>query len=302
MNLDNCAFLGDYDDHYEVRLLNGDILPIRVNMLNEEKLCQVIVDAACEVGIVFREHRVEVVPPTDDNPYYLVFQQPVKGVLGTMIVDYGDIVELGLNGLTPQKHLDFLDYCLENTRKHVNETRVFVTWENVDWMELGKQIGLGWPCTRLVVRSTYSCNGASQLTNFLKGFGEVAGDRVAQLCLDVNDTVYRSYLTPDDITWEVLDTVVTFFPALTDLELPVSTMYHVRHSCIWGEKLFELAHLNRIHIPVDNRDREHLVTCWAAWRLNWLYIHDRPGVIACVDMTRWVPDEYGEVLANLDEL
>lgn len=76
MNLQNCTFLGDYDDTYTLRLLDGTMLPLRVNMINENDLKKTVCEAAEEAGIVLRPHRVYLHIDEDNRMVYAVQDAP----------------------------------------------------------------------------------------------------------------------------------------------------------------------------------------------------------------------------------
>lgn len=288
MNLENCTFLGDFDDHYEVRLLNGDILPIRINMINEDNVKRVIVDAAREVGIIFREHRLEVVPPSDDNPHYLVFQNPVN--VTRLVRDYGDVVELHLNSLTEEGILDFLDYTDEEKKDEekkdeeketlLKETKVWTGWNPLDWTSIAAEVAGVWPCERLIL----TCQ--TGLASFLNGFGVVAGDRVKELEIVSTDM------------YQVVDALCAHFPKMTDLRLPEGFLLHTDRLRVWGEKLLAQTNVNVVHFYMRER---HEVTPWVGWRVNFLYAHDRPNEIRTVQYIRSSLGDYGQLLGDFND-
>lgn len=72
MNLDNTTFLGDYDDHFQLRLLDGTLIDLRVNMINEDDIPGAIAHASHQVGITLRKHRLKYKKVDED---YFAFQE-----------------------------------------------------------------------------------------------------------------------------------------------------------------------------------------------------------------------------------
>lgn len=74
MNLENTTFLGDYDDHFQLRLLDGTLIDLRVNMINEHDIPGAISDAAGKVGINLRRHRIKW--EKMDDHYFAIQEAP----------------------------------------------------------------------------------------------------------------------------------------------------------------------------------------------------------------------------------
>lgn len=74
MNLDNCAFLGDYEDTYTLRLLDGSLMEMRINMINDADIPGVIIDTAANSGVVLRRHRLHYSVDPENPRLYLAYQ------------------------------------------------------------------------------------------------------------------------------------------------------------------------------------------------------------------------------------
>lgn len=76
MNLDNCTFLGDFEDTHTLRLLDGTVTEMRVNMINDEDISGVIIDAAKACGVELHRHRLNYATDPENPRLYLAYQDP----------------------------------------------------------------------------------------------------------------------------------------------------------------------------------------------------------------------------------
>lgn len=93
---DQVTFLGDFEDVHTVKLLDGSMFQARVNMYNEDKICETISKAAEEVGITLRAHRLYIVKDEDDPYTILALQSPPPSFDFTHPLNLNDKTSLDL--------------------------------------------------------------------------------------------------------------------------------------------------------------------------------------------------------------
>lgn len=146
MNLDNTTFLGDFDDLYTLRLLDGTLLEIRINLINDQDISSVIVQTIQEnTQIKVRPHRVHytfepldrlyvavVEPPAihtwfDENHSTISFNHP------SAMIDAIDAFDMGTGVAGEKRHFDSLciQSCSDRSRVNLEEVFGIITEKNV---------------------------------------------------------------------------------------------------------------------------------------------------------------------------
>lgn len=146
MNLDNCTFLGDFDDTYTLRLLDGTLLEMRVNLINEDNVASTILQTIQDnTHITVRPHRLRYTYEPDDRLYVAVLLPPaihtwfnenrrtISFNHPNSFIDAIDAFEMGTGVAGEKRHFESLciQSCADVSRVNLEELFQVIKTKNV---------------------------------------------------------------------------------------------------------------------------------------------------------------------------
>lgn len=280
MNLDNSTFLGEFDDHYLVKMLDGTVFEMRYNLINEDDLLDVVVDAAQSVGIVLRKHRLRAVLDETNDRTYWVFQEPPK-VSATWLDTNGVLsVELKRN----HDVFDALDY----------------------FSSLGSSSR---PCPHLhLSSSSHGHSTTRELWKLLSVLYRPVILDVGYMTMDNEMDILKLFAECDvqelrimSLSDRHVDFLCNHMKSLRTLRITDRVFQTIREE--WGKHLCASTHVAEIHFcRADVRDERELKG-WSDWQIrSCIRREDIQSVYCSIELGRFSFTESYNALIDVDEV
>lgn len=287
MNLDNSTFLGDFDDHYTVKMLDGTLFELRYNLVNEHNLLGAIVDSADQVGIKLRRHRVRAILDEMDDRTYFVFQEPpnMNHVYSVQRNVEDTIVRISI--ASNENLLDAIDYF--ETNQHSDLGRVTLSLSccepfgvRLDTNELWKLLSTLYQPSVLELDLPTSKAEAEVITIFGDGIKELKIGR---------------------LSGEIVTCLCTSLPHLSVLILTDRNLGYVDDE--WGIQLAACTNIQKIRfLRVYSREILRMKEGWRDWHITLGEMSNQDEYVShrSAELTRFsFLDSYG-ALIDLDEV